>query len=115
MELPEELCRILGMLEENLDTKIKNNNIIIKAIQQQLRRLRAQLGHQRKRRNEAMVLHMMATPGTPEDMAQREQTLILSDNCVRALECAIRQGTVNLQAKLIIKRTLLVELAWFSV
>ena len=113
MELPEELCRILGMLEENLDTKIKNNNIMIKAIQQQLR-LRAQLGHQRKRRNEAMVLHMMATPGTPGDMAQREQTLILSDNCVRALERAIRLGTVNLQAKLIIKRTLLVEMAWLS-
>ena len=115
MELPEDLCRILGMLEENLETKIKNNNIMIKAIQQQLRRLRAQLGHQRKRRNEAMVLHMMATPGTPGDIAQREQTLILSDNCVRALERAIRLGTVNLQAKLIIKRTLLVEMAWFSV
>ena len=114
MELPEELCRILGMLEENLDTKIKNNNIMIKAIQQQLRRLRAQLGHQRKRRNEAMVL-LMATPGTPGDMAQREQTFILSDNCVRALERAIRLGTVNLQAKLIIKRTLLVEMTWFSV
>ena len=114
MELPEELCRILGMLEENLDTKIKNNNIMIKAIQQQLRRLRAQLGHQRKRRNEAMVL-LMATPGTPGDMAQREQTFILSDNCVRALERAIRLGTVNLQAKLIIKRTLLVEMNWFSV
>ena len=113
MELPEELCRILGMLEENLDTKIKNNNIMIKAIQQQLRRLRAQLGHQRKRRNEAMVL-LMATPGTPGDMAQREQTFILSDNCVRALERAIRLGTVNLQAKLIIKRTLLVEMAWLS-
>ena len=114
MELPEELCRILGMLEENLDTKIKNNNIMIKAIQQQLRRLRAQLGHQRKRRNEAMGL-LMATPGTPGDMAQREQTFILSDNCVRALERAIRLGTVNLQAKLIIKRTLLVEMAWLSV
>ncbi len=114
MELPEELCQILGMLEENLDTKIKNNNIMIKAIQQQLRRLRAQLGHQRKRRNEAMVL-LMATPGTPGDMAQREQTFILSDNCVRALERAIRLGTVNLQAKLIIKRTLLVEMTWFSV
>ena len=114
MELPEELCRILGMLEENLDTKIKNNNIMIKAIQQQLRRLRAQLGHQRKRRNEAMVL-LMATPGTPGDMAQREQTFILSDNCVRALERAIRLGTVNLQAKLIIKRTLLVEMTCFSV
>ena len=113
MELPEELCQILGMLEENLDTKIKNNNIMIKAIQQQLRRLRAQLGHQRKRRNEAMVL-LMATPGTPGDMAQREQTFILSDNCVRALECVIRLGTVNLQAKLIIKRTLLVEMAWLS-
>ena len=113
MELPEELCRILGMLEENLDTKIKNNNIMIKAIQQQLRRLRAQLGHQRKRRNEAMVL-LMATPGTPGDMAQREQTFILSDNCVRALECAIRLGQVKLQAKLIIKRTLLVEMAWLS-
>ena len=114
MELPEELCQILGMLEENLDTKIKNNNIMIKAIQQQLRRLRAQLGHQRKRRNEAMGL-LMATPGTPGDMAQREQTFILSDNCVRALERAIRLGTVNLQAKLIIKRTLLVEMTWFSV
>ena len=114
MELPEELCRILGMLEENLETKIKNNNIMIKAIQQQLRRLRAQLGHQRKRRNEAMVL-LMATPDTPGDMAQREQTFILSDNCVRALERAIRLGTVNLQAKLIIKRTLLVETTWFSV
>ena len=113
MELPEELCRILGMLEENLETKIQNNNIMIKAIQQQLRRLRAQLGHQRKRRNEAMVL-LMATPGTPGDMAQREQTFILSDNCVRALERAIRLGTVNLQAKLIIKRTLLVEMAWLS-
>ena len=112
-QLPEDLCRILGMLEENLDTKIKNNNIMIKAIQQQLRRLRAQLGHQRKRRNEAMVL-LMATPGTPGDMAQREQTFILSDNCVRALERAIRLGTVNLQAKLIIKRTLLVEMAWLS-
>ena len=85
MELPEELCRILGMLEENLDTKIKNNNIMIKAIQQQLRRLRAQLDHQRKRRNEAMVL-LMATPGTPGDMAQREQTFILTDKCVHALE-----------------------------
>ena len=114
MELPEDLCRILGMLEENLETKIKNNNIMIKAIQQQLRRLRAQLGHQRKRRNEAMGL-LMATPGTPGDMAQREQTFILSDNCVRALERAIRLGTVNLQAKLIIKRTLLVEMTWFSV
>ena len=113
MELPEELCRILGMLEENIETKIQNNNIMIKAIQQQLRRLRAQLGHQRKRRNEAMVL-LMATPGTPGDMAQREQTFILSDNCVRALERAIRLGTVNLQAKLIIKRTLLVEMAWLS-
>ena len=112
-QLPEDLCRILGMLEENM-TKITNNNIMIKAIQQQLRRLRAQLGHQRKRRNEAMVL-LMATPGTPGDMAQREQTFILSDNCVRALERAIRLGTVNLQAKLIIKRTLLVEMAWFSV
>ena len=114
MELPEELCRILGMLEENIETKIQNNNIMIKAIQQQLRRLRAQLGHQRKRRNEAMGL-LMATPGTPGDMAQREQTFILSDNCVRALERAIRLGTVNLQAKLIIKRTLLVEMTWFSV
>ena len=61
-----------------------------------------------------MVL-LMATPGTPGDMAQREQTFILSDNCVRALERAIRLGTVNLQAKLIIKRTLLVEMTWFSV
>ena len=59
-----------------------------------------------------MVLYMLATPG---DIAQREQTFILTDACVRALECAIRQGTVNLQAKLIIKRTLLVEMAWFSV
>ena len=112
--MEEELDQLLGTLEESIETKIQNNNRMIKTIQQQLRRLRAQLGHQRKRRNEAMVLHMMATPGTPEDMAQREQTLILSDNCVRALERAIRLGTVNLQAKLIIKRTLLVEMAWLS-
>ena len=113
--MEEELDQLLGTLEESIETKIQNNNRMIKTIQQQLRRLRAQLGHQRKRRNEAMVLHMMATPGTPGDMAQREQTFILSDNCVRALERAIRLGTVNLQAKLIIKRTLLVEMAWFSV
>ena len=112
--MEEELDQLLGTLEESIETKIQNNNRMIKTIQQQLRRLRAQLGHQRKRRNEAMVLHMMATPGTPGDMAQREQTLILSDNCVRALERAIRLGTVNLQAKLIIKRTLLVEMAWLS-
>ena len=112
--MEEELDQLLGTLEESIETKIQNNNRMIKTIQQQLRRLRAQLGHQRKRRNEAMVLHMMATPDTPGDMAQREQTLILSDNCVRALERAIRLGTVNLQAKLIIKRTLLVEMAWLS-
>ena len=112
--MEEELDQLLGTLEESIETRITNNNRMIKTIQQQLRRLRAQLGHQRKQRNEAMVLHMMATPGTPGDIAQREQTLILSDNCVRALERAIRLGTVNLQAKLIIKRTLLVEMAWLS-
>ena len=112
--MEEELDQLLGTLEESIETKIQNNNRMIKTIQQQLRRLRAQLGHQRLQRNEAMMLHMMTTPDTPGDIAQREQILILSDNCVRALECAIRLGQVNLQAKLIIKRTLLVEMAWFS-
>ena len=112
--MEEELDQLLGTLEENIETKIQNNNRAIKTIQQQLRRLRAQLGHQRLQRNEAMMLHMMTTPDTPGDIAQREQILILSDNCVRALECAIRLGQVKLQAKLIIKRTLLVEMAWLS-
>ena len=112
--MEEELDQLLGTLEESIETKIQNNNRMIKTIQQQLRRLRAQLGHQRLQRNEAMMLHMMTTPDTPGDIAQREQTLILSDNCVRALERAIRLGKVNLQAKLIIKRTLLVEMAWLS-